>query len=334
MTDFAIWVTWEDHRRSRELAEAFGFEYFPLESGHWRYLRYLILTAKTASLVRKKRPRLIVCQNPSVVLAAVLCFLKRPFNFCLVVDRHSNFKLQSLGSKSLKWRVFHFLSRWTIKKSDLTVVTNSYLANVVESWGGRAAVLQDRIPGLIPSNPERIPDVMAGNAGHAVTCITTYGEDEPIGEIIAAGSQMENVSMYLTGRYQKTEWATAKDRLSSSGVFLTGFLNEKDYVDLINKSDVVVVLTCWENLLTCGAYEGLALRKPLVLSDTEAIKSYFSFGAVYVEPEASAIQKGIEEALRRKYDLEGEINDNMSSIKSSWKESFEHVRRVMEKYAN
>lgn len=324
-----LWITWEDHRRSRELADAFEVPYYALESRWPRLIRYFVLGFRTLVLVVNERPRVVFCQNPSIALATLLCILKPVLGYTLVVDRHSNFKLETLGSRSPKLILFHWLSRWTIKRADRTIVTNQPLADVVADWGGRPEVLQDRIPTMAPTTPPRRPSVMQGRTGPSVMCVTTYSGDEPIDELIEALRGLEGVTAYLTGRYERTGWAAVKEDLQAHHIVLTGFLSAQDYVDLMAEVDVVVVLTVWDNVLTCGAYEAFAMGKPMVLSDTSALRQYFGEAPIYVSPEASSIQEGIDAALRAKAEREEMISRERRIIVESWNRRFGVIRGAL-----
>ena len=59
----------------------------------------------------------------------------------------------------------------------------------------------------------------------------------------------------------------------------------------------VVVLTTRDDTLLSGAWEAIALGRPLVLSDTVALRSTFGEGPSWVRPEPEAIAAGIDAAL-------------------------------------
>jgi glycosyltransferase involved in cell wall biosynthesis len=79
----------------------------------------------------------------------------------------------------------------------------------------------------------------------------------------------------VTGNYRKAGIVPPTD---APNVTFTGFLADPDYVALLGRADVVIVLTSDDDLLNCGAYEALALDKPLILSDTKAIREYSGWG--------------------------------------------------------
>jgi hypothetical protein len=61
-------------------------------------------------------------------------------------------------------------------------------------------------------------------------------------------------------------------------VILTGYLSEEEFDRYLLSCDVVLDLTTRDNCMVCGAYEGVAAEKPLLLSDNEATAAYFTDG--------------------------------------------------------
>lgn len=325
-----VWISWEDHRRSRELAQSLRVPFVPLTWDGPRWQRYLILSKRTVSLLLRKRFRVIYCQNPSVVLAFVLSVMKSLFGYRLIVDRHSNFKLEHLGSRKLKWRIFHMISRHSMRSADLTIVTNEYLKSVCEDYGGRAYVLPDKLPNMNSLRANNPLKFMERNEGvYHIMVVTTFNEDEPIEEIIAAKSYLpDNYRLYFTGNYNKRFKDIEKKELNNKGIILTGFLPEAGYQELMESSHVVLVLTKKEFILNCGAYEALSLRKPYVISDTSTLRSYFREGCAYVKPSPESIAGGIEYAVNNADSLIAAIDGFTPKLVEEWDLTFRELVKL------
>src|SRR5690554_5031771 len=279
MTSKNIWITWEDHRRSRELAKALEANYVAFHQRGSRYIRYPMLGLKTIFFLLYTRPDTVYCQNPSIILTTIVCFLKRVLGYKVIVDRHSNFKFQLIRSKKWKWKIFHLLSRYTIRKADLTIVTNDYLKDYVDSQNGHGFVLPDKLPTLSSANIKPL------KGEFNFVFISTFSDDEPIEEVIAAIATMDLAyHLYVTGRYSSYKTLDRVLRDLPSNVTLTGFLSEPDYQSLLASADTLIIITDQEYTLTCGAYEAVALEKPMILGNTSTLREYFSMGAVYANP--------------------------------------------------
>lgn len=320
----SIWITWERQRRSIELANVFNTKLYILESSLLFALRYSLLSIRTLLILIKDKPKIVFGQNPSIVLAALLCIFKKIFGYKLIIDRHSNFKLSTLDDKKVKWRILHYLSKFSIRKADLTIVTNDFLYNLVNSWGGRSFILQDKLPML------NLGSVIRLNGEKNIVFISTFSGDEPIAEVIEASKKIDhNWVVYITGNYKNYR---RKDSLLNnlpSNIRLTGFLPEKDYQSLLMSADLLMVLTTAEHTLTCGAYEGASLLKPLIVSDTEAMRSYFFKGAVYSKPDSNSISTTIKYAVLNIEMLKKDIIRLKEEISIDWNKRFNRLRAII-----
>ena len=313
-----IWITWQEHRRSREIADWLGAHLIVMSSELPRPFKYVPLVARTIGVLALHRGDIVFCQNPSVVLAFVAVLLRRFVGIAVVVDRHSNFKLHTTDSRAIKWRVFHWLSRYSIRSADLTIVTNQYLADLVTMWGGTPFVMQDPIPSF---NGTVRPERGAASSKPTVTCVCTYADDEPIDEMLGAiaDSRME-FNVNITGRPSRRVVELVRDLGLVDRVNLTGFLPRPEYLCLLATSDVVMVLTTLDHCLTCGAYEATALGRPMVLSDTIAIRGHFSRGAVYAKPKSESIRLALEYALGDRERLGVEVSLLRNELERHWQE--------------
>lgn len=326
-----LWISWEDHRRSRELAKEFGATYHPILLDANRFVRYPILSLITLIHLIKLRPSLLFCQNPSIVLTSLLVIVRPLFRFRLIVDRHSNFKIETIQSPSAKWRIFHFLSRMTIRKADLTIVTNQDLKELCEKIGGRAVVLQDKIPELRAEKPRARPEFMKEPDKPQIMFVTMFDPDEPINEIVEASRRMPEYVCYLTGNYKKVFRSKSPDGeiIGTSTVF-TGFVSDEDYLSLMENSDLVVVLTKKDLILNCGAYEAISFDKPLILSNTQTLKDYFGNRAIYTDNNPVDLSFNINYIVSNLSKVGASQRLCSQNIINSWNDRFEDVNCYIE----
>src|SRR5207249_11301841 len=123
----AIWISWERHRRSRELARALSVPLYEIVSRRSGRLRSIDCALRTTGLLLRVRPSLLFVQNPSIQLATLASFLKPLFGYTLVVDRHSNFDFSNTRDG-----LFNRLSNYGLRIADLTIVTNEAVQRLVE----------------------------------------------------------------------------------------------------------------------------------------------------------------------------------------------------------
>jgi len=280
-----IWITWEMQRRSIELAKKLNCTLYIIEEdGSFRYPKVIW---RTIQILIKTRPEIVFVQNPSMILAAFACLYKILTGTPVVVDRHTTFLLDRVYPWTFRLIIFKLFHLFTIKWADLTIVTNEFLANIVSGMNGKPYILPDPLPNISMFNKCTLRGKMN------ILMISSFGVDEPISEVTKAmGSFNEEVFLYVTGNDKKIDNKTKES--APPNVIFTGFLDDKDFVNMLFSVDAIMVLTTAESCMLCGCYEAVAAKKPLITSDKEELKKYFS-GAVFVDNTALGIKHGIIE---------------------------------------
>ena len=314
----AIWITWENQRRNRELAAALGVrlnEWADVDAIPNLLRKYATGLSRTLRFLIADRPALIICQNPSIVLA-VLSVACRPFTGAgVVVDAH-NGGLQPAEGRSA---FLNFVSRWVQRRADLTIVSNEALAAKVRHNHGRAFTLPDRVPEIRGAVDARIASMKT------IVFVCTYAADEPYADVLEAARRLpHDITVFVTGNYRKRGLDPA---MLPPHVRLTGYLSEHDYVNLMASASVVMDLTSREDCLVCGAYEALALGKPMILSDTKANREYFSSGVVYTRHDPDALQASMCEAIERRQELAREVAGLRTRRSEEWEVNMTRLRQ-------
>jgi glycosyltransferase involved in cell wall biosynthesis len=318
-----IFVSWEDHRRTREICSALGIERHTLLTKARGLKRYLRLIPRTMLLLSQKRAHTVIVQNPSIVLNMVAVLARPFFSLRVFMDAHNEGVIPYLHPNALvRW-----VTRWLHKHCDYVIVTNKYLADIVVSNRGRPLVLPDRIPeppaGSIPM-PMRGP--------FNVVLIATFVPSEPIAEVLDAAAQLgSEFQFYVTGNDRKmpAHLRAAKP----DNVTLTGFLSEPQYWAALRDADLVVDLTYVANCLVCGGYEALAVGTPLILSRSAASIDLFAGAARYVDNSAAEIVLAIREARRHAADLRAQVLSVRERLALAWEQSAGTVRRHLESHS-
>ncbi len=307
----AVWFTWENQRRNRELSKALGIKLFEfkevddIKNPVKKYSRGLMRTSRA---LLKEKPSLVFCQNPSLILSSFLVTVKKASGFRVCVDAHN----VGLFPREGKSPVLGSLSRYVQAGADLTLVTNEQLQRHVEANGGRAFVLQDRIPDI----QRRPPIPLEGR--YNVLFICSYAQDEPYGLVFEAAEKLDSgVHIYVTGNYRKKNIDPVQ---VPSNVTLMGYISEDLYVDMLNSVDATIDLTSRENCLVCGAYETVAVEKPQILSDTRALRDYFNRGVVYTPHTVEGIHRSLIMLIENKPFLEKEARELKMERQAEWEQ--------------
>lgn len=303
----SIWITWESQVRNKTLSKEIQAALYQLESKKARLRRYIDLTILTFNIIRKSPANVVVVQNPSIILALVANIFCRLTFKKLAVDAHNGGLFPIDG----KYWVLNRLAEIIVKITPLTIVSNEELKKYVEGKGGKSIVVPDPLPALTPSQKNKSTEL------YKAVFVCTWARDEPYAEVIEAAKKLpENIKLYITGNHK------GRANISLEGypnVVLTGYISDTDYVDLLDSADVTIDLTTRDNCLVCGAYESVALEKPMILSNKKALRSYFNKGALYTENNAEDIAENIVKSQSLNEELAEEVKQMKLEKTYEWK---------------
>jgi len=267
------WISWESHRRTDGICDYFSIKPHVVKCEAKSIRRYLCLIYKTLKILRERDTRVLIVQNPSIILTTFSLFVRIFYKYKLIVDAHNEAVQPYVHDNFL----VRFVSAKLMKYADLTIVTNSYLAEVVSANGGEPFILPDKIPVVGESSA-----ISLSTNTLNIVFIATYAADEPIAEVIdAAGKLQEKITLYVTGDF--TKLAESYRKQLPSNIIFTGYLSNEDYWGYLKAADAVVDLTSMDNCLVCGAYETVAVAKPLILSKNKASIEYFNQGVLFTD---------------------------------------------------
>ena len=307
-----VWITWEDHRRTRGLCDYFQLELRVLSTRASGLRRYLELIPRTFRTLRTERPHVLIVQSPSLVLALV-CLLWRGFmGYKLVVDAHNEGVEPFINpSAPIRW-----LTNLVLRHADLTIVTNRALADIVVARGGRAVVLPDRV-----TDPPQLPaPTGAAEPGFNIAVIATFARDEPIENILAAAAQLPaDVRFVITGNSSRLP---ARVRESApANVSFAGFLSEERYWELLRSAQLVIDLSLIDNCLVCGGYESLSVGTPLLLSNSRAAREHFRTAARFTDNSTASIVAEVTQARLEINSLRANARSVCAQLQQEWPQS-------------
>ncbi len=305
-----VWIAWERQRRSTTLASELGAELKVFEFEPNGLKRYFVLGWRTLPILWKWRGKVVFVQNPSVVLSALASLLRPLLRYALVVDRHSNFLFDRQPPYSIIERGFLLLSAFTLRFSDITIITNSTIRDIVTEHGGRPFILPVLMPKLLPEDQVPAPKpYVPGSRPLEVLFVCSWASDEPIAEVAAAASKLgaERVTIHVSGR-PRPEFKALIDQ-APSNFRVRGFLSDEDYLHLMAEVDCVMAITTAPATIVCGGAEGVALNKPLILGNTKELKEHFPQGVVFAENSADGVAAAIEKTIQTLPELRAEMNE-------------------------
>lgn len=316
-----IWITWEDQRRNRELSKALDaklFECKEIDQIKNPFRKYSLGIWKTLKILFREKPDMVFGQNPSIVLSFFLICVRPFLGFRVVVDAHNAGIFPAEGNSLLLMAVSRFIQR----RADLILITNSGLKQHVEANDGTAFVLLDKIPDMPLGGAQR---QLAGRINLVFIC--SYAADEPFEAVIEAAKDLPaDIFIYITGDFKKTNLLQAK---VPANVRLTGFLPVEDFEFLLHSVDATMDLTTREDCLVCGAYESVAVGKPMILSDTKALRDCFYTGAIYTENSVAAIKQAVLALADQKTVLTSQVRRLKEERNKLWEKQRQRLEQSL-----
>lgn len=305
----ALWISWKAHRRSSGLCTAWGLPLHVISHARGNWLRWFEQAWKTLALLRRTKPEIVFVQNPSLVLATLAWSSRRVFGYYLVVDGHN----EGVRPFARRGKFVGWLTRRLLRGADATIVTNAALAKHVIAAGGRALVLPDCLPTVhlpaksMPSSREETP---------LVVVISSFLSDEPIAAILAAAVENPGVRFAFTGDARRFP----RGLVLPANAQLTGYLAERAFWRLLAEADVILDLTLKPDCLVCGAYEALALAKPMVLSDNPATRELFGPAACLTNNEPYDIARAVRDAIAQRNRLASNARELRNAYAAPWQQ--------------
>lgn len=297
----AVFIAWNSyHTRNESISNVLGIKNIHVGKKQSNILlsaiSFIPKSIKTILIFKKEKPNILIVTNNAWVLPALSIILCKLTGTNLIFDTHS------CGIVSNQIKYPNIFKRYFAKLADFSLVTNEKHAKIVRHWGGNAFVLPDPPLDLEENKTEcyNVSDKIN------ICYINMYAFDEPYTEVVNAVKDMNDVMLYITGNYINNKKTLSK----SENIVHTGFLKRPQYIDLLKKSDIIMVLTTRENTFQCGGNEALSLGKPLITSNTKMLTNYFRKGAIFVNPcNSESINNGIEKMITNLSFYENEMKE-------------------------
>ena len=315
-----IIINWTPYcRRSTSLSNYFGaislyIHNFQFKNKKYAVIKYPIQFLRTLFILIKLKPEVVIAVAPPVFCpgaAYIYCFL---FSKKLIIDAHTGAVID------LKFYEIP-LSKFLVRKSNLIIVTNEPLENIIRSWGGAPFVLED------PPINRNLKKKKQSQDGLELLVVNTFSTDEPIMEILKATKKTPNIKYYITGKKKNAPLDVLK--FAPSNVLFTDFIPDDEYWSLLDSCDAVICLTTRRHTLVCGGYEALYSDKPLITSNFPVLKNYFCYGTIHVENTAEALVNAVEKIEKEKGILIAAIQKGKQIIEENWHHRFDKLNTIL-----
>ena len=276
-----------------------------------------VLFIKTLKILRKERPRIIICQSPPISCAFIAMVYRYLFAWTskpkILIDIHTG-AIMKPWSKNL--------SRLIMKHASVNIVINKEQQNLlIQKYKISSIVLEDPIPdftNMLLSDRNQEGYKIEQQAILNVAVVSSFAYDEPLQIVFDAASELPDVYFYITGDNKNADEKLMIKK--PDNVIITGFLEYDTYVDLLRRVDVIMDLTTEYTSMVAGAYEAVALEQPLILTNWLPLKRYFNKGTLYIDNSSDDIRKAVMVARTKKEELSKEMHQLKIERTKEWKE--------------
>lgn len=244
------------------------------------YIRAAFMTLRQ---LLRLHPHAVVLQLPPGPLLLVSLVLKKILGFRLVADAHTGFIYTTYMKEKLLNAPFVTL----LRHCDLVVIHNKPIKFLLpRDVRGKALFLPDPLPRVRTIRPPaRVIKLIKGE--RYLLLPASFAPDEPLSEVVEAARELRGAKIVVTGDWRRA-LEIARMAREVPSLVLTGYLPEDEYYYLLANAHAVVALTKREFTFLSAALEGLSFGRPLILSDTLALRTVFTRGALFVPREPSA----------------------------------------------
>jgi UDP-N-acetylglucosamine--N-acetylmuramyl-(pentapeptide) pyrophosphoryl-undecaprenol N-acetylglucosamine transferase len=321
-THGVVALAWGAHTdRANELAEAVGgqsrsFSNLGLRSRGSAPARWVINGLRTSLHLTRRRPHVVIVQNPPIFLGLLALLYCKLANAELILDSHPT----AFGRKGTRiWKLLLPVHRCIARRSAGVLVTETELLEQVRSWGATGLIVHEAPP-LVALDDDTGRSILgSSNEGLRILFVAVFAPDEPVDEVIEAVLEISEVRLFITGRLDRAPVGLLDK--ASEAVTFTGFLDGSDYQRALRECDIVLALTTESTSVMRAAYEAVYAGKPLIVSDWPILRETFPY-AVFTQNSASSIAEAIRNAKNHIDALNLHADDALQEQRDRW-----HVQR-------
>lgn len=327
-----VFVSWfKFASRSESIARAFNGQsvYFASPKRFRMLLNpflYLIKSVRTLFVLYRERPDVVFAMNPATFLPLTVYAYSMIARIPWVIDSHS------AAFDSRKWTWLSLLHRFLAGRAAFSLVTATRWADLLRSWGAKSVILDDPPMALEAYDTGiNVRQKFDFSDSLNICFVSTFADDEPLNEVLAAARQLSDVRIFITGSLRKAPQALLEN--SSKNVTFTDYLDNDTYFSLLSEVDVVMVLTDRENTMQNGGMEAIAVKKPLITSNTRYLRETFYKGTIHVDHTVPSIADGVQKMRKNLNRYREEIKTLKKERDIIWEQKKKEMIRLIQESA-
>ena len=296
--------------------------------------KYVLQAGKTWAILLRERPRIVYVLNPPVFAPLCVWLYSLFTGTKLIIDTHP----PALYARRWAWSVP--LQRFVIRRAYLNVIDQERFADLFRQWGARVVILTKppkfhheviaALDSAEPQAPLSTPEASAvSRAGDfELAVVNTFAADEPLDIILQAARALPEAHFSIMGDLSLAPAGVVES--APSNVTFTGYLRGDAYWTALRQANAVMVLTTYAYSVLGGAQDGVALDKPLLLSDQPALREFFTSGTVFIPNTTDGIVTGVRAVMRDETRLIAEVKWLALTQEATWQARFKELIHAIE----
>ncbi|MAI63399.1 MAG: hypothetical protein CL600_00715 [Alteromonas sp.] len=315
-----IWITWEYQVRNRNLSKAINVPLYEIiHETKTTTGRYIKSSIATLQLIKRQRPQVVFHQSPSIVLAFLLALLKPFFGYKIVVDVHN----AGIKPAEGKYGLLNAFAKFSLLRANLLIIHNEAVRKLIPCDDSRIFILPDPLPSTCPMDKTTINK----NEFVNILFICRWSADEPYEEVFKAARLLfdikPNVRILITGKIPKH----IQTLELPENIQLLGFVETEEYNRRLVTAHGALALTTRTDSLNCAGYEAMACEVPMILSDSQVLRDFFSRGYIYTQNTATDIASNIQRLIAQRDELKEEIGKQKRIYSNEYTAKIENLKK-------
>ncbi|MDP2708737.1 MAG: glycosyltransferase [bacterium] len=328
-----IFIAWgRETRRGRQIAEAVGAEFKQIYYKKIKgvnvplILRYFFQTAATIAVLIKRRPGIIIAQNPPVFAPLAVMLYSKLSGAKYAIDSHTAAFLDQ------KWKIFYPLFKFAAERAVLNSCHNYKNLEILKSWNIKPAMALHSYYQISDSAALDAPldDQALGRALDAsrlpVMMVNRFVADDDWQTVFKTAALMPEADFFITGDPRE-----ARHNLGNlpANVFLTGYLTHQEFLKLMRRARVVLAFTLRPDTVLWSIREAIALGKPFITTDNQVLRHYFGQAGLFAGSNAEQIKEKILQAVVCEAEIKNKISDFIKQDSVRWRDEIQEYTNYL-----
>ncbi|MCV9965917.1 glycosyltransferase [Pararhizobium sp. BT-229] len=314
-----VMIAWKKECfRSSATASTFhvSLELISKDTGKGRIAKargYLANMTETISVLRRRRPRTVICLNQPPFLPMICHFYALLTGGRVIMDFHSGAITKGI------WRPFLPYYRHLVRAAPFTICHNRFDGQHVSRWGGRPlhliALPQVRF-GDITYTPRREKPLFF--------FVCSFAADEPVDLTIEAMRKCPEFDFIVSGNYRKRKLDPAA---MPSNVRLAGFMDYSEYLQTMAQATAMLTLSDRPHIMQMAVHEALTIGVPVVTNESPTLREVLGNAGVFTPIAPNSLVEAFHEAVNRHADLAESAGSAKYAIWARTEEELDSLRR-------